>query len=316
MTQYQVQDTGGPLVVGFDGGGTSLRVAVADLGGQVLSEARGGGINPNSGGDPEPTMTKALAEALSALPTSAKERIVAGVAGLAGVLSNPVVLPAAANAAWSANGLSAPLEVVSDLVVAFWSGVDPDRVTTPVNGGAVLIAGTGAVAARVDGADLVTTIDGYGYLLGDRGAGIWLGMRAAQAALDGLTGRGPQTLLTELVLEGRTKAEFVSSVYHGTPSDLGRYAVAVDGAVEQGDEVAVGITRDATDELLTTVEALPGGSGPIVLVGSVAVGDNPVGNLLRESLEMRGYDVLVGRSGLRGALTLASRGFEDDLPLT
>lgn len=303
-----------PLVVGFDGGGTSLRVAVADANGRIVGEAHGPGINPNSGGDPEPALTQTLAAALSSVSPADRGVVIGGVAGLAGVVTNPVQLNEAARAAWLKNGIEAPLEVVSDLVVAFWSGVARSALKDTVDEGLVLIAGTGAVAALVRGSELVATIDGYGYLLGDRGGGVWLGIRGAQAALDGASGRGPATVLTDLVLRDRTPTDFIASQYQRAPREVGQYARSVDEAAGQGDVVALQIVDEAVLQLRETVNAVASGKGPIVLVGSVAAGNNSVGSRLRNRLELDGYEVLLGGAGTVGAITLAARAFGGTTP--
>ncbi|WP_350258028.1 N-acetylglucosamine kinase [Scrofimicrobium sp. R131] len=284
------------LVVGMDGGGTTLRVAIADLEGNQLAEATGPGINPNSGGDPGRSFDETLGWALAAAPTG---RIVGGVAGLAGFITNGPALTRALESAWRRHGLTSPVRAVSDLVVAFWSGE-----ARPA--GTVLIAGTGAIAGLVSGAELGATSDGYGYLLGDRGGGVWLGRAAVRAALDGHSGRGPATLLTKLVLRDETACELIASVYAASPKELGKYARFVDQAYHLGDPVAAEIVDEAVSELVRTVESLPGADGgPLVLVGSVATGDHPVAAGLRSRLQELGWTVSEGNSGLTGALRLA-----------
>ncbi len=307
MTQSSFTD--GPLIVGIDGGGTSVRVAIADLEGSVIAEAVGPGINPNSGGDPK-AIGETLKRALSMAPESAPGRIVGGVAGLAGFLSNPEPLLAATREAWSDCGLAGESKVVSDLVVAFWSGVawveEPGEQTS---GGAVLIGGTGAVAALIEGAEQIALADGYGYLLGDRGAGVWLGIEVVRAALDGSSGRGPQTLLTDLVLHGRDRTQVIAQIYGQAPREIGSYAKLIASAFQAGDAVAISIVNRAVSELIDTIDSLPqtDTAQPLVLVGGVAAGDNPVGEGLRHRLQESGRPYRLGGSGLRGALTLAAR---------
>src|SRR5690606_7888675 len=61
--------------------------------------------------------------------------------------------------------------------------------------GVVLIAGTGASAARIRGFTTVATADGAGWLLGDDGSGFWIARQALHAVLASLDGRGPRTEL-------------------------------------------------------------------------------------------------------------------------
>lgn len=67
--------------------------------------------------------------------------------------------------------------------------------------GAVISIGTGSIA--ISTSDFVTwnRVDGWGHLLGDRGGGVWIGMRGLEGALehfDGLTQNYPE-LLTRAV---------------------------------------------------------------------------------------------------------------------
>ena len=61
--------------------------------------------------------------------------------------------------------------------------------------GAVLIAGTGTIAAWIADGEVTHRIDGHGWLVGDDGSGFWLGRQAVRAVLAELDGRGEPTLL-------------------------------------------------------------------------------------------------------------------------
>lgn len=301
--------TSEPLLVGIDGGGTSTRAAVAHLDGTVIAEAKGPGVNPNSGGSPEDALGQTLTDALNQIDEGAQTRICGGVAGLAGAVTNTESLSRVATKVWKDLGLRGQIRVVSDLVVAFWSGI-PRNQASSVDAGRVLIAGTGAVAALVEGFQLQALADGYGYLLGDRGAGVWLGIQALRAALDGASGRGPRTLLSQQIIGDQDPVDVLSQTYQRPPRDLGRFAPQIDRAIELGDEVAIGIGERAVTELLATLAAVPAPdddlNAPVVLVGSVAAGDNPIGRDLRSALTDRGVPYLIGGTGIAGALTLAT----------
>ncbi len=53
--------------------------------------------------------------------------------------------------------------------------------------GAVVAAGTGAVAFGSDFADTWTKVDGWGHVLGDRGSAAWVGLEGLRAALRSAT---------------------------------------------------------------------------------------------------------------------------------
>ncbi|MEK8110359.1 hypothetical protein NKG94_50635 [Micromonospora sp. M12] len=83
---------------------------------------------------------------------------VAGIAG-AGIMADPGITTAF-TVEWAQCGLTCPVTMVGDAVTAFAAG-------TSAPSGAVLIAGTGAVAARIDDRRVSRTADGLGWLLGD-----------------------------------------------------------------------------------------------------------------------------------------------------
>ncbi|GGM95533.1 BadF/BadG/BcrA/BcrD ATPase family protein [Streptomyces fuscichromogenes] len=191
-------------VVGIDAGGTRTRAVLADADadagdGRVLGEGVAGPGNALTVSAPE--LTDHLAEAVaSAVPEAGRARVAAVVGGFAGAARAPEEEPgrararAALTAALNRLGIgTAAVEVYSDIEAAFAGA--PGQ---PADGLA-LVAGTGAVAARIEGRVLVATSGGDGWLLGDDGGGFWIGREAARAALRAADGRGEPTALTAMV---------------------------------------------------------------------------------------------------------------------
>ncbi|GAA3801424.1 BadF/BadG/BcrA/BcrD ATPase family protein [Sphaerisporangium flaviroseum] len=183
------------LVVGVDGGGTSTRCLVATLDGEILARGQAGGANPRSARDAGGNLARALTEALSRIgPRFRTEDVLGGVFGLAGASeAGRRQACALATDAWRAAGLPGLPVVVPDILVAFAGATSGPT-------GSVIIAGTGAVAARIEDREITRRCDGYGWLLGDEGSGVWIGRRAVQAALTALDGRGRPTVLVDRVL--------------------------------------------------------------------------------------------------------------------
>jgi glucosamine kinase len=275
----------GPHAVGIDAGGTSTRCAVLTPGGAVVGYGTGPGANRNSGGDPVQALTAALRAALADLDTTLVAGGVFGMAG-AGAAGRPACCQAA-QAAWRAVGLPGVPEVVTDIAVAFAAGTDSPA-------GIVVFAGTGAGAAVIDDGAIVRRADGYGWLVGDEGSGVWLGREAVRAALAAYDGRGPRTVLADTVPRamlgedapvlaelataggaygagsdrgpgwgvGRMSSRsplpqaIVKAVYAARPAALGRLAPLVSQAADAGDPVAVAITEEAAHWLLADVDAV------------------------------------------------------------
>ncbi len=294
-------------VVGIDAGGTSTRALAVDAAGTIVGSGRSSGANLNSSADATRAIRVALAEAL---PTGCQADVVVLAAAGAGPAGRPRA-EAIARAAIAAAGVStARLIVHSDIEAAFASGsVDPD--------GTVLVAGTGAVAARIEGYRVARRWDGHGYRLGDNGSAFWVGAAAARAVLAELNGAGAATTLRGTVLD-HVRGEVAdrdlgdqdaieAAVYANAPAWLGTLAPLVEAAATAGDAVALGIVGGAVDALVATA-ALAGPAATLVVTGAVATGAGPLGSRVRAALETRlGVRTVVVRDGSIGAAALALR---------
>ncbi|WP_367320214.1 N-acetylglucosamine kinase [Streptomyces sp. HUAS ZL42] len=186
-------------VVGLDAGGTRTRAVLAVArDGSVRGEGTAGPGNALT--VPVPRLTEHLAEAVArAVPEALRGCVVAvagGFAGAARTADEPgrVRAQSALSAALRRLGIAAiSVEIHSDIEAAFASA--PGH---PADGLA-LVAGTGAVAARISGRVCTTTAGGDGWLLGDDGSGFWIGREAARAALRAADGRGRPTALAAAV---------------------------------------------------------------------------------------------------------------------
>jgi N-acetylglucosamine kinase-like BadF-type ATPase len=286
------------LVVGADVGGTATRVAVADLTTGVLALARGGPGNPNSVG------LAASAEEIRAVTARALAgltgEVVAVVVGLAGgtrVATDPAFLAAAVPP-----GVAVTPVLVSDLAVGFSSATAADR-------GCMLIAGTGAVAGRLVGEEVEGRRDGWGWLLGDRGSGFWLGRAAVRATLDAFDEDRPLGPLQRDVLAAAGVPDFlglVQACYVHPPTWLAGFAPLVSRWADQ-DPTAGAIADAAADQLAQTLARLdPRPGEPVVLGGSVLATPGPVRDRFASRVPP-GLTLLSAESGVVGATWIAAR---------
>jgi N-acetylglucosamine kinase-like BadF-type ATPase len=210
------------------------------------------------------------------------------------------------------------VRVVADPVVAFAAG-------TPARHGAVLIGGTGTIAAMIASDEVIRRIDGHGWLVGDDGSGFWLGRQAVRAVLAELDGRAEPTVLRYAVLATLTGSDRIpdttaqqldvlsSRVYGAPPIALARLAALVPAAAETGDRAAQRIVDRAVTLLVDTIEALlarePGDCpGPLVLAGTVLTAHGPIRREVRRRITQRlGLVPLLAGSGAGGAAWLAAR---------
>jgi glucosamine kinase len=292
------------LVVGADVGGTTTRVAVAALedapgrSAGVLAVAQGGTGNPNLVG---------LAASAAEIRT-ATERALAGVEGtvVAAVFGLAGGSRATADAGYLAAAVPARVGVVpvlvSDLAVGFSSA-------TPLPQGSMIIAGTGAVAGRVVGDLVQDRRDGWGWLLGDRGSGFWLGRQAVRATLDALDeGRPPGPLHRAVLAEAGVGdfAGLVRACYAQPPTWLARFAPLVSRCADE-DAVAGRIADEAADLLAATLASVhPDPDEPVVLGGSVLATLGPVRTRFAARLPPT-LRLLSAESGMVGATWVAAR---------
>lgn len=132
--------------------------------------------------------------------------------------------------------------------------------------GIIVIAGTGSAAGGRNREGRYLRCGGWGYILGDEGSAYWLGRNALTAVLRASDGRGPETMLTGLVLGelGLSRPdEIVRRVYvEGmTVKEIAGLAPLVVRAAEAGDGVARGLVEEAARLLAEHVWALAGRLG-------------------------------------------------------
>lgn len=297
--------------IGVDAGGTRTRALLATPDGRVLGRGLASGANAwSSGGSAAEAIASAIA---SALVGQDPARVAGGCIAVAGGISSVPERAAEVRAGWTAMGLPGSPRIVIDVVAAFASGTTLPR-------GLVLTAGTGAIAAFVEDGALLRRTGGRGWLVGDEGSAVWLGIEGVRAALLALDGRGPQTSLTELVvseLEVPTDpgvdvpTRITDVVYSQAPAQLGRLAPRVVSAAEAGDAVALGLVESAADQLTEIALTAAGGERPevIVLGGSILARARPIRERVRAHLLERWPDAALERSasGEAGAVALALR---------
>ncbi|GLY98413.1 BadF/BadG/BcrA/BcrD ATPase family protein [Actinoplanes sp. NBRC 103695] len=267
------------LVVGVDAGASSTRSVLATSDGRVIGRGSAGGANLNSSGASlAETLRAALGAALSETDPSGVRAGVLGAAGSAG--AGRAVFRTAAVQAWRSLGLPGEPVTVTDLEVAFAAG-------TAGRAGTLLLSGTGALAARFSAGVLVRRCDGYGWLLGDEGSAVWIGIRGLRAVLAALDGRGAPTTLVDAardifgIAEVRDREALAQAVladaFRRPPAELGLLAPAVSAVADVGDAVAQAICAEAATRLLHTFDAVgrtPGDQPP----GDQPPGDQPPGD--------------------------------------
>ncbi len=141
--------------------------------------------------------------------------------------------------------------VVSDIELAY-------RANFADGDGILLYAGTGSVAYAIDENGAVHQIGGWGYLLGDEGAGYWIGKEAIRVALFSIESKKK---IEELSLAAQVLKEINAHnwntvkafVYSQDRSAIAALSKIVDSAASAGDTDAISILNKAAGRLADLV---------------------------------------------------------------
>jgi len=269
------------MVIGVDGGATRCRAIVLDARGQECGRAQGPpALVVDGAWDPAVTVVAdvvrdAAAVAGTDLPVA---RLVAGLAG-AGRAEQGAPVAAALRSA----ELAAAVEVCSDAAIAFHDAFG-------AGAGILLVSGTGSMALGRSAEGREARAGGWGAILGDEGSGWGLGVSALRAVARAADGRGPDTALTDRILQRAgvsTPESLIAWVAGATKGEVAAMAPIVLETAADGDAVATVLADDAARALATAVDAVrhalePWPEPPVVAVvgGLIAPG-----GLLRSRVE-------------------------------
>lgn len=304
----------GPFLLALDAGGSRTQALLLDGRGECRGYGTSAAGNATSAG---------TAAALDAMRSAASDAL--RQAGQDGAHVGWVVMAAAGarhhltDAAVTAclRTPGAALYRVSDLLAMYYSGAVEHE-------GLVLVGGTGAAAAHIEGTEITRAVDGTGWLLGDNGSGFWIGRKAARAVAAHLDGTAPATRLTAPTLAqlgisspaDHTSTEkqpaaleaLVEKIHRHKPGDLARLAPLV-FRLAPADPVAAAIADAAENALARTLRTVRTGreSLPVVLGGSVlslGIRARGGGPLMRD---LSGADVRWAEDGIAGAAAIGLR---------
>jgi N-acetylglucosamine kinase len=250
------------LVAGIDAGGTKTRAFVVDRSGGVVGRGAGGGGNLMSSPDPQGAIGAALREALAGRRPAAVVLSCAGGDRDQERERGRAIIGALV-------GHDVPAEVTNDAKAALYAG-------NPQGCGVVLISGTGSIAYGRNAEGDEARSGGWGWLIGDEGSAVWLGLEGLRAATHHVDGRGAPTAITAHLLRELGLADLrdvLPLVYgkpHPAPATIAS-ARAVATAASANDMIAVGIIRRGATALAraaTVVAVTLGlGDGPVYLAG-------------------------------------------------
>lgn len=242
-------------VIGLDGGGTSTKLVIGDVEGNILAYLETASTNIKS--NPEAVVKKLLHEAVATLLTkidASPEEVVHMFLALAGGDRPEDQIRWQQ---WVQESLpSSSITVRNDAVAALLSGTHSYE-------GAVLIAGTGSICYSLSNrGQQVDRVGGWGYLFGDEGSGFSIGTAALRQLMQGHDGRKTRdeafenALLSHCQLSKPT--EFITYVYENeSPRALiSSLAGPVLDLASRQNETAMRIVDEAVQSLAHLVQAL------------------------------------------------------------
>lgn len=242
--------------LGVDGGGTFLRALLMSTHGELLSSSSGSSANPISVGSRSAlenleSVVISCIDGLESVP-----HIQAATFALAGLSTRRSAEMALKRILETkiANLVNGRISVTNDTFAALWG----TATSLPA---IALVAGTGSHCLGIDDAGMVARASGLEYVLSDEGSAYYLGDRVLRSIVQARDGRGPSTLLTEMIFSYKrlnSLSELFEYIYE-VPSikqelaSLGEFATK---GAELGDEVATEIIHDAIDALMLALSTV------------------------------------------------------------
>ncbi|WP_223692875.1 N-acetylglucosamine kinase [Leifsonia poae] len=292
-----------PSSLSVDLGKTQCRIRVDDENGRV--ERHGPGF---PGFAAASSVELALAAVVPLVETVGLDRVFAlgGIGiGAAGVDSGPANAREFAlqlRQSWHV-GVVVASDVLTAHLGAFAGGA-----------GTVLIAGTGAVAYRIDDGGEARRSDGWGPWLGDEGSGRWIGQAGLIRALRSADGRGPATTLEQDARDVSGELGALPRVLTGgddVARSLASFAPTVLRRAAEGDDIASAVVAEAIGHLAATTASIAEPGDAVSVIGGVADDPGFRRRLLDELTRLRLTPHRPAGTPLDGAATLAVR---RDLP--
>ena len=279
------------ILIGIDAGATNCRVAIGDMNGHRLCEARGGPANiANDFDGALGNILKTTKEALQKVGCEVADmNRVHAVLGVAGSNLGDFGARLHADLPFAKN------EVYNDVRISIAGALGEDF-------GVLAALGTGSVFARQDENGFAMG-GGWGFLMGDEGSGAKLGYHLLERAIlaeDHVIDHSPLT--REIIAEFHgSLGALVETAKAMPPFEFGNYAPRVIDAAHKNDANAQAIMTEATNWIEKQIDAIGFKQGrPLALLGGL-------GPIFLSRLQKKYQDAYVDPKGnaLDGALSLA-----------
>ncbi len=256
---------------GIDAGGSRSEIVIVDGRLTVLMRFTGppAAVRPDNISAVARILAEGLKAALDNVDRSGVSGLVVGAAGAGRPRERQALETALRELV-----IATEIKVMGDGEIALESALGD----TP---GILLMAGTGSIAYARDSKGTVRRVGGLGWQLGDEGSGYSLGRAALSAAGQAAEGRGPATLLLDMIQKKTgtsTLDALVDWAQTARRDGVAGLAPLVSEAASEGDLVARELIERAATDLAAHVEALmrriaPDLPGGIALSGGLLAND-------------------------------------------
>ena len=276
-------------VIGIDGGGTKTRCVAMDRRMNLLWEGRGGSSNLNS--LPREEVEQNLAQLLESLFQGSglsREDCACLCLGTAGA------------------GRESVREELKDLLEQRLEGASilvTDDAQSTLRGatadgwGILLIGGTGSICFARNRRGQTCRVGGWGHIAGDEGSGYDMGCQILRAVVRQADGRGPKTLLTDLVMDAWSLQgvdQLIDTLYRSGKgkTEIAALAILCDVAYDKEDKTAFQIMENCAVSLAEMAETAARlfpekGTVPCVCSGSLLEKSRYLKFHLRRQLEWK-----------------------------
>jgi len=265
------------LSLGIDGGSSSAKWTLIDQSGAIKSK---GSSNPIDGHlyrvESQEKMEKFLLELRQELGNLNPDHITIGITGLGSVKKIEECFLKAFP--------GAKLSIGTDVALAYRSEFKDGE-------GIYLYAGTGSIAVHITKTGEEISIGGWGYLLGDEGAGYWIGreaLRHLMTQIEELSSLDELSTSISQAVGGKDWPSIRQFVYSKDRSAIAGLTPIVANCASNGSKSAVAILENAANhlaELALRMEArLKSVNMPIAFGGGIASPALGIGQAIKSKL--------------------------------
>ena len=281
--------------IGIDSGGTKTESVLVDEAGHIIRRNASSGCNPLDVG--VQTTQNVILQSARELAAEFSEDVVSIYAGIAGENHVQLRLEEPLGKMFP----HAEIRIEDDRRIAV-SG------TLGHKSGCGMICGTGASLAIIIEDQPIRQVGGLGYLIDTGGSGYELGRAGLVQVFRFLDGRGPHTVLADLIANvmGKNPWEGLADIYAGGRPFIASLAHTVFEGMKMGDEICRKIVDDGAfklAELTFAAEKSFDGSFPVIMNGGIFRAYPEYAELVKKKASARAVMTMATVPPVYGALT-------------